>query len=160
MEKEHKELLENYSGVDEEEDQELYAKFPSMVFWIQYGKNSSGTRDLTASGYSLKPMTELTAEEPEVYFWCEEQEATFQILEQKLLTIKGLGAVMSRTASEHQKPSGLLVQPDIPEWKWEKITMDFVTKLPRTAAGFDTIWVIVDRLTKSTRFLPMEASTD
>ncbi|GKF43049.1 reverse transcriptase domain-containing protein, partial [Tanacetum coccineum] len=50
----------------------------------------------------------------------------------------------------------LLVQPDIPEWKWEKITMDFVTKLPRTAAGFDTIWVIVDRLTKSTRFLPMK----
>ncbi|GJS41460.1 putative reverse transcriptase domain-containing protein [Tanacetum coccineum] len=56
-----------------------------------------------------------------------------------------------------QKPSsGLLVQPDIPEWKWEKITMDFVTKLPRMAAGFNTVWVIVDRLTKSTRFLPMK----
>nr|GFB93840.1 putative reverse transcriptase domain-containing protein [Tanacetum cinerariifolium] len=56
---------------------------------------------------------------------------------------------------EYQKPSGLLVQPEIPRWKWENITMDFVTKLPKTAAGQDTIWVIVDRLTKSTHLLPM-----
>nr|GFA76308.1 putative reverse transcriptase domain-containing protein [Tanacetum cinerariifolium] len=47
------------------------------------------------------------------------------------------------------KPSGLLVQPEIPQWKWDNITMDFVTKLPRTSDGYDTIWVIVDRLTKS-----------
>ncbi|GJX54118.1 putative reverse transcriptase domain-containing protein [Tanacetum coccineum] len=53
------------------------------------------------------------------------------------------------------KPSGLLVQPEIPEWKWEKITMDFVTKLPKTTNCYDTIWVIVDRLTKSAHFLPM-----
>ncbi|GKF40433.1 putative reverse transcriptase domain-containing protein [Tanacetum coccineum] len=56
---------------------------------------------------------------------------------------------------EYQKPSGLLVQPEIPKWKWENITMDFVTKLSRTAAGQDTIWVIVDHLTKSAHFLPM-----
>nr|GFA47795.1 retrovirus-related Pol polyprotein from transposon 17.6 [Tanacetum cinerariifolium] len=56
---------------------------------------------------------------------------------------------------EYQKPSGLLVQPKIPQWKWENITMDFVTKFPKTAAGQDTIWVIVDRLTKSAHFLPM-----
>ncbi|GJT19696.1 putative reverse transcriptase domain-containing protein [Tanacetum coccineum] len=46
-------------------------------------------------------------------------------------------------------------QPEIPVWKWEGIAMDFVTKLPRTSSGHDTIWVIVDRLTKSTYFLPM-----
>ncbi|GJT36383.1 hypothetical protein Tco_0926802 [Tanacetum coccineum] len=61
----------------------------------------------------------------------------------------------AKVKAEHQRPSGLLVQPDIPEWKWEKITMDFITKLPKTAAGFDSIWVIVDRLTKSAHFLPM-----
>ncbi|GJR18148.1 putative reverse transcriptase domain-containing protein [Tanacetum coccineum] len=61
----------------------------------------------------------------------------------------------SKVKAEHQKPSGLLVQPEIPKWKWEKITMDFVTKLPKTANGYDTIWVIVDRLTKSAHFLPM-----
>ncbi|GKC08178.1 putative reverse transcriptase domain-containing protein [Tanacetum coccineum] len=56
------------------------------------------------------------------------------------------------------KPFGLLVQPDLLEWKWEKIMMDFVKKLSRTAAGFDTIWVIVDRLTKSAHFLPIKES--
>ncbi|GJT51107.1 putative reverse transcriptase domain-containing protein [Tanacetum coccineum] len=56
---------------------------------------------------------------------------------------------------EYQKPSGLLVQPEIPQWKWENITMDFLTKLPKTATGQDTIWVIIDRLTKSAHFLPM-----
>ncbi|GKE98677.1 putative reverse transcriptase domain-containing protein [Tanacetum coccineum] len=56
---------------------------------------------------------------------------------------------------EYQKLSGLLVQPEIQQWKWENTTMDFMTKLPKTATGQDKIWVIVDRLTKSTHFLPM-----
>ncbi|GJZ24893.1 putative reverse transcriptase domain-containing protein [Tanacetum coccineum] len=60
----------------------------------------------------------------------------------------------SKIKAEHQKPSGLLQQPKIPEWKWEKITMDLVTKLPRSSGGYDAIWVIVDRLTKSAHFLP------
>ncbi|GJZ56112.1 putative reverse transcriptase domain-containing protein [Tanacetum coccineum] len=55
--------------------------------------------------------------------------------------------------AEHQRPSGLLQQPEIPELKWDKITMDFITKLPRSKSGHDTIWVIVDRLTKSAHFL-------
>ncbi|GJS18001.1 putative reverse transcriptase domain-containing protein [Tanacetum coccineum] len=61
-----------------------------------------------------------------------------------------------RVKAKCQKPSGLLVQPVIPVWKWENITMDFVTKLPKTTSGQDTIWVIVDRLTKSAHFLPMK----
>ncbi|GJV30880.1 putative reverse transcriptase domain-containing protein [Tanacetum coccineum] len=59
----------------------------------------------------------------------------------------------SKVKAEHQKPSGLLQQPKIPEGKWEKITMDFITRLPRTSSGHDAIWVIVDRLTKITHFL-------
>ncbi|GJY71607.1 putative reverse transcriptase domain-containing protein [Tanacetum coccineum] len=43
---------------------------------------------------------------------------------------------------KHQRPSGLLVQPKIPEWKWDNITMDFVTKLPKTSQGYDTIWLL------------------
>nr|GEU49213.1 putative reverse transcriptase domain-containing protein [Tanacetum cinerariifolium] len=56
---------------------------------------------------------------------------------------KGLGAVLmqkEQVKAKHQKPSGLLVQPEIPQWKWKKITMDFVTKLPKTLSGYDTIW--------------------
>nr|GEV22849.1 putative reverse transcriptase domain-containing protein [Tanacetum cinerariifolium] len=60
-----------------------------------------------------------------------------------------------KVKAEHQWPSGLLQQHEIPEWKWEGIAMDFVTKLPRTSSGHDTIWVIMDRLTKSAHFLPM-----
>ncbi|GJR18550.1 putative reverse transcriptase domain-containing protein [Tanacetum coccineum] len=60
-----------------------------------------------------------------------------------------------KVKAEHQKPSGLLVQPEIPQWKWDNITMDFITKLPKTSSGYDTIWVIVDHLTKSAHFLPM-----
>ncbi|GKD02057.1 putative reverse transcriptase domain-containing protein [Tanacetum coccineum] len=60
-----------------------------------------------------------------------------------------------KVKAEHQRPFGLLQQPEIPKWKWERIAMDFVTKLPRTSSGHDTIWVIVDRLTKSAHFLPM-----
>ncbi|GKD15115.1 putative reverse transcriptase domain-containing protein [Tanacetum coccineum] len=54
---------------------------------------------------------------------------------------------------EHQRPSGLLQQPTTPEWKWDNITMNFITKLPRTKSGHDTIWVIVDKWTKSAHFL-------
>ncbi|GJY53355.1 putative reverse transcriptase domain-containing protein [Tanacetum coccineum] len=61
----------------------------------------------------------------------------------------------AKVKAEYQKPSRLLVQPKVPLWKWENITMDFVTKLPKTATGQDTIWVIIDRLTKSAHFLTM-----
>ncbi|GKE20538.1 putative reverse transcriptase domain-containing protein [Tanacetum coccineum] len=61
----------------------------------------------------------------------------------------------AKVKAEHQRPSGLLIQPKIPEWKWDNITMDFVTKLPKSSQGYDTIWVIVDRLTKSAIFTPM-----
>ncbi|GJS54393.1 retrotransposon protein, putative, ty3-gypsy subclass [Tanacetum coccineum] len=61
----------------------------------------------------------------------------------------------SKVKAEHQKSSGLLQQPEIPEWKWERIAMDFITKLPRTSSGHDSIWVIADRLTKSAHFLPI-----
>ncbi|GKD77690.1 putative reverse transcriptase domain-containing protein [Tanacetum coccineum] len=61
----------------------------------------------------------------------------------------------AKVKAEHQRPSGLLVQPEIPQWKWDNIMMDFVTKLPKSSQGYDTIWVIVDRLTKSAIFMPM-----
>ncbi|GKF27663.1 putative reverse transcriptase domain-containing protein, partial [Tanacetum coccineum] len=60
-----------------------------------------------------------------------------------------------KVKAKHQRPSGLLQQLEIPIWKWEGIAMDFVTKFPRISSGYDIIWVIVDRLTKSAHFLPM-----
>nr|GEZ92798.1 putative reverse transcriptase domain-containing protein [Tanacetum cinerariifolium] len=57
----------------------------------------------------------------------------------------------AKVKAEHQRPSGLLEKPEIPEWKWDKITMNLITKLT-SRSGHDTIWVIVDRLTKSAHF--------
>lgn len=59
---------------------------------------------------------------------------------------------------EHQKPVGLLQSLDVPQWKWDNISMDCVRALPRTQKKFDSIWVIIDRLTKSTHFIPVRAN--
>ena len=58
--------------------------------------------------------------------------------------------------AEHQRPLGLLQPLEVVEWKWEHITMDFVTHLPRTSREHDMVWVIVDQLTKSTHFLAVQ----
>ncbi|GKC52532.1 putative reverse transcriptase domain-containing protein [Tanacetum coccineum] len=60
-----------------------------------------------------------------------------------------------KVKAEHQKPYGKIQPLEIPVWKWEKITMDFVTKLPRTTKKHDVIWVIVDRLTKNAHYIPI-----
>ena len=55
--------------------------------------------------------------------------------------------------AEHQRLAGLLQPLEVVEWKWKHVTMDFVTHLPQTSRGDEVVWVIVDRLTKSTHFL-------
>ncbi|CAA0816700.1 Unknown protein, partial [Striga hermonthica] len=57
--------------------------------------------------------------------------------------------------AEHKSPIGLLQTLPIPRWKWEEVTMDFVTGLPRSSEHHDAIWVVVDRLTKDAHFLPV-----
>ena len=61
-----------------------------------------------------------------------------------------------KVKAEHQKLGGMLQPLQIPEWKWDQITMDFVTGFPRVRGGYDSIWVIIDRLTKSAHFLPVK----
>nr|GFB37519.1 reverse transcriptase domain-containing protein [Tanacetum cinerariifolium] len=109
-------------------------------------------------------MTKLTQKKVK-FDWGDKQEAAFRIIKQKLCnapilalpegsedfvvyydaSIKGLGAVLMQRE-----------KPEITQWKWDNITMDFVTKLLQTQSGNDTIWVVVDRLTKSAHFLPMK----
>jgi transposase InsO family protein len=66
--------------------------------------------------------------------------------------------VCQRVKAEHKRPAGLLKPLEIPEWTWEHITMDFVMGLPRSPRGREAIWVVVDRLTKSTHFIPMKTT--
>ena len=63
--------------------------------------------------------------------------------------------VCLQVKAEHQKPYGTPESLSVPVWKWEELSMDFITKLPKTARQHDSIWVIVDRLTKSAHFLAM-----
>nr|GEU54916.1 putative reverse transcriptase domain-containing protein [Tanacetum cinerariifolium] len=100
------------------------------------------------SKYSIHPGSGKMYQDLKQLYWWPNMKANIATYVSKCLTC-------SKVKAEHQKPSGLLVQPEISEWKYEKITMDFVTKLPKTTNGYDTIWVIVDRLTKSAHFLPM-----
>lgn len=62
--------------------------------------------------------------------------------------------------AEHQRPSGLLQPLEIPKWKWEDISMDFIVGLPKVQQGYNAIWVVVDRLTKTAHFLPMTDKID
>ena len=64
--------------------------------------------------------------------------------------------ICRRVKASHLRLSGTLQPLSIPEWKWEDISMDFIVGLPRTQKGYDSIWVIVDRLTKSAHFLPVK----
>ncbi|GKC79445.1 putative reverse transcriptase domain-containing protein [Tanacetum coccineum] len=100
------------------------------------------------SKYSIHPGTNKMYHDMKVLYWWPNIKADIATYVSKYLTC-------AKVKAEHQRPSSLLVQPDIPEWKWEKITMDFITKIPKTAVGFDLIWVIIDRLTKSAHFFPM-----
>ena len=61
--------------------------------------------------------------------------------------------VCQRVKAEHQKPVGLLQPLLIPEWKWDKLGIDFITGLPRTRSGYDSIWVVVDLLTNVAHFI-------
>ncbi|GJV24488.1 retrotransposon protein, putative, ty3-gypsy subclass [Tanacetum coccineum] len=101
------------------------------------------------SKYSIHPGSDKMYQDLKKLYWWPNMKAEIATYVSKCLTC-------AKVKAECQKPSGLLVQPVIPVWKWENITMDFVTKLPKTSSGQDTIWVIVDRLTKSAHFLPMK----
>jgi hypothetical protein len=66
--------------------------------------------------------------------------------------------VCQRVKAKHQRPAGLLQTLKVPMWKWEEVGMEFITGLPRSNRGHDSIWVIVDRLTKVAHFLPVKTT--
>nr|GFA19000.1 hypothetical protein [Tanacetum cinerariifolium] len=101
------------------------------------------------SKYSIHPGSTKMYQDLRKMYWWPNMKADIATYVSKCLTC-------AKVKTKHLKPSGLMQQPEIPKWKWENVTMDFVTRLPRTPSGYDTIWVIIDRLTKSAHFLPMK----
>nr|GFC12656.1 putative reverse transcriptase domain, ribonuclease H-like domain, aspartic peptidase domain protein [Tanacetum cinerariifolium] len=113
-----------------------------------------GLRDLIMleshkSKYSIHPGSDKMYHDLRKQYWWLNMKADIATYVRKCLTC-------AKVKAKHQRPSGLFQQPEIPVWKWERITMDFITKLPRTQTGYDSIWVIVDRLTKSAHFIPTD----
>nr|GFA89492.1 putative reverse transcriptase domain-containing protein [Tanacetum cinerariifolium] len=89
------------------------------------------------SKYSIHPSSDKMYQDMKKLYWWPNMKADIATYVSKCLTC-------AKVKAEHQKPLGLLVQPKIPKWKWDNITMDFVTKLPKSSQGYDTIWVNVD----------------
>nr|GFA72982.1 putative reverse transcriptase domain-containing protein [Tanacetum cinerariifolium] len=100
------------------------------------------------SKYSIHLGSKKMYQDMKKLYWWPNMKADIATYISKCLTC-------AKVKSEHRRPLRMLVQPAIPMWKWDNITMDFVTKLPKSSQGLDTIWVIVDRLTKSAYFLPI-----
>ncbi|KAJ0915815.1 putative nucleotidyltransferase, Ribonuclease H [Helianthus annuus] len=133
------------------EQKEDGAYYVTGRIWVPlYG----GLRELVMdeahkSRYSVHPGSDKMYHDIRTTYWWPSMKAHIATYVGKCLTC-------AKVKVEYQKPAGLLQQPKIPQWKWEEISMDFVTGLPRSQRGNDTIWVIVDRLTKSAHFLAIK----
>nr|GEW22265.1 putative reverse transcriptase domain-containing protein [Tanacetum cinerariifolium] len=123
----------------------------TVISWIPFRGN---LRELIMheshkSNYSIHPGSDKMNQDLKKLYWWPNMKVEFATYVSKCL-------ICAKVKAECQKPSGLLVQLVILVWKWENITMDFVTKLPKTSTGQDTILVIVDQVTKSAHFLLMK----
>ena len=98
--------------------------------------------------YSVHPRTTKMYQDLKKGYWWPGMKKDVVRFVEKCLTCQQVKA-------EHQRPVGTLQPLEIPEWKWEQITMDFVSGLPRSPMNHDSIWVIVDRLTKTAHFIPI-----
>ncbi|GJV71410.1 reverse transcriptase domain-containing protein [Tanacetum coccineum] len=117
----------------------LHPKLPSQILEAQTEAikeeniKSENLRGMDkAFEYSIHPGSDKMYQDLKKLYWWPNMKAIISKYVGKCLTC-------SRVKAECQKPSGLLIQPEIPTWKWERITMDFVTKLPKTSSGHDKI---------------------
>ncbi|GJR65686.1 reverse transcriptase domain-containing protein [Tanacetum coccineum] len=90
------------------------------------------------SKYSVHPVSDKMYQDLKKLYWLPNMKVDIATYVSKCLTCL-------KVKAKHQKPYGSLVQPEIPQWKWDNITMDFVTKLTRISSGYDTIWVGIVR---------------
>ena len=104
-----------------------------------------------SSAYAMHPGSTKMYHTLREHYWCRGMKKDVAKFVYRCL-------ICQQVKAEHQRPAGLLQSLPTPQWKWEKITMDFVVGLSRCQSGYDAIWVIVDRLTKSAYFLPMKNS--
>jgi hypothetical protein len=103
-------------------------------------------REAHDSAYSIHPGSTKMYKDLKTHYW-------WYGMKRDIAEYVSLCDTCQRVKAEHQRPAELLQPLKIPEWKWEEVGMDFIVGLPRTQAGYDSIWVIVDRLTKVAHFI-------
>ena len=108
-------------------------------------------KEAHSTPYSVHPGTTKMYRDLKFHYWWPGMKKDVVKYVEQCLTCQQVKA-------EHQRPAGTLQHLRVPEWKWEDITMDFVAGLPRTKEDYDSIWVIIDRLTKSAHFLPVRTT--
>ncbi|WVZ66968.1 hypothetical protein U9M48_016118 [Paspalum notatum var. saurae] len=108
-------------------------------------------REAHETAYSIHPGSDKMYQDLKKTFW-------WYGMKREIAEFVAVCDICQRVKAEHQRPAGLLQPLKIPEWKWEEVGMDFITGLPRTQAGYDSIWVIVDRLTKVAHFIPVKTT--
>jgi hypothetical protein len=103
------------------------------------------------TAYSIHPGSEKMYQDLKKRFW-------WYGMKREIVDSVAVCDSCQRIKAEHQRPAGLLQPLQIPQWKWDEIGMDFIVGLPRTRTGYDSIWVVVDRLTKATHFIPVKTT--
>ncbi|KAL5567050.1 hypothetical protein UlMin_030214 [Ulmus minor] len=121
-------------------DHQLFAKFKKCEFWLNQVAFLGHV--ISKDGVAVDPSKVEAVEN-----WKPPSNAS------EVRSFLGLAV-----KAEHQRPGGELQPIEVPEWKWEQIAMDFIVGLPKTRNWYDSIWVIIDRLTKSSHFLPVRTT--
>nr|GFC86342.1 putative reverse transcriptase domain-containing protein [Tanacetum cinerariifolium] len=118
---------------------------PDLISWIKEAQKEDKAH---SSPFLVHPGSTKMYHDLKQHFWWSGMKRDVAMFVSKCL-------ICQQVKIEYQRASGLLQQLDIPVWKWDEISMDFVAGLPRTQRRHDAIWVVVDYLTKSAHFLPI-----
>jgi hypothetical protein len=147
-----KDLITEGRGLDFTEDEQGTIWFKNRICVPEIDSlRETILKQAHDSVYSIHPgSTKMYQDLKQKYWWYG--------LKKNVVSHVALCDVCQRVKAEHQRPAGLLHPLKIPEWEWEEIGMDFIVGLPRTSAGYDSIWVIVDRLTKVAHFIPVKTT--
>jgi hypothetical protein len=147
-----RQLIIDGKGPDFREDAEGVVWFKDRL-WVP---NITSIRELILkeaheTAYSIHPGREKMYQDLKKRFW-------WYDMKREIAEYVARCDSCQRIKAEHQRPAGLLQSVQIPQWKWDEIGMDFIVGLPRTRAGYDSIWVVVDRLIKTTHFIPVKTT--
>ena len=103
------------------------------------------------SPYSIHPgNTKMYLDLKDIFWWTE--------MKKDIAEYVAVCDVCQRVKAEHQQLAGLLQPLTILEWRWDKLGMDFITGLPKTRSGYDSIWVVVDHFMKVAHFIPVKTT--